>query len=96
MTDTTTTTPHYRTPVVYAEAEVSLDEFDTDDIINYLKHNGHSFDGSSSPSEPTGNGLVINQESLNRIETLVLCGQKQHAHQLIFTLISEAISRNIE
>ena len=78
-------------PSVTVDADVSLDEFDTADIIKYLQDIGENASGATS----SGSGFLISQSDLNHIETLAVCGQADAAKKLALQIISEAIGRTV-
>lgn len=40
-------------------------------------------------------GLMIEQDQLSRAETLILCGQREAAREMILALVSEGIGRTL-
>lgn len=86
----------YRTPTICRDVEVGLDDFDDDDIVEYLRDRGYLVNGSgdidSDGTDATG-AMVIDADQLNRIETLVLCGQRGAAIEHLHALVSAAIGR---
>lgn len=95
----TETKRKYRVPSVSADVDVRLDQFDDQEIIEYLRHQGHTVDGLSidAPKEALHyqnfETLVISVSELNRINTLALCGQREAARVTALEIISEAIGR---
>lgn len=87
---TTTTKKRIRIPSVSVDAEVSLDEFSTDEIRKYLQDIGEE-DGSGGGGD--GKGCYLTSEDLNRIETLALCGQTEHAKALALQVVGDVIGR---
>lgn len=87
--------PAYRVPRVcrYQEVEVRLDDFETDDILEYLKHNGTGV-GDADCSGGAG-VCTFTEAELDRIFTLVLCGQRESALEFILGVIGSAVGRPI-
>jgi hypothetical protein len=81
-----TVTTRRHVPTIYPDVEpVSLDDFDIEDIAAYLKQEGRDCDD--------GEGCYIVSTDLARIETLVLCGQREQAREEVLALVGEAIGR---
>jgi hypothetical protein len=75
-------------PTIYPEVEpVCLSDFDIDDIVAYVKQEGHEVDD--------GEGVYMGSVDLARIETLVLCGQREQARAEVLDLVGEAIGRKL-
>ena len=95
----TETKRKYRVPTVSADVDVRLDQFDDEEIIEYLRHQGHTVNGLdiSAPKEALNHKnfetLVISVSELNRINTLAICGQREAARVTTLEIISEAIGR---
>ena len=83
-----TSKPRYRVPVKIVDAEVALDEFDDEDIIEYLRHQGYIVSG-----KPTADGIEFLHEELNHIFTLAVCGQQSEARSEALEMVSKAIGR---
>jgi hypothetical protein len=92
----------YRVPSITPEPveleSISLDDFNLDDIREYLARQ----DGDIPDDAPRhdrlcntlGNtSLLISAADINRIETLAICGQTEHARQHALDLISAHIAR---
>lgn len=80
----------YRSPTRTAEAEIGLDEFDTDELHAELIHRG------STPGEmSSSDGLLISPADLNSIDTLLLCGQRDAALEIIGGLIFKQTGRRL-
>ena len=76
-----------RTPTVYPHVNpVSLDDFDIDEIREYLRGSGASV--------PSDEDFVIPCDDMNRIETLLLCGQRQSAIDELLRAASEHMGRS--
>ena len=76
-----------RVPTIYPEVEpVSLDDFDIDDIREYLRGSG--------VDAPSDEDFVIPRDDMNRIETLLLCGQRQSAIDELLRAASEHMGRS--
>ena len=75
-----------RTPKVYPHVNpVSLDDFDIDEIREYLRGSG--------VDAPSDEDFVIPRDDMNRIETLLLCGQRQSAIEELLRAASEHMGR---
>ena len=91
----------YFSPSVTPHVEsVSLDDFDLDEIRKYLDHHDNKAlatisDDDDAEYGSTAGGLFIHPADLNRIETLVLCGQRDSARDALCALASEAIGRQL-
>lgn len=76
----------YRAPVHYAEVEVSLSDFNDDDILEYVRVNGLSDEfGAGSDSE-----------EIARIDTLLLCGQRDAAREAVERMLSRTLGRTVQ
>lgn len=82
---------HYRIPTATAHAQVSLDEFSREQIEGYLAH----LDGKVREAKRVDRNLVIDEEEISHIATLVLCGQKQAARDLVAQIVGEHIGRSL-
>jgi hypothetical protein len=101
MSTTATYKRTYRAPTVEPEVEaVSLSQFDIEDIREYL----HRYDTGTlrgpagDPRESTASteaarALVVQPTDLDRIETLALCGQLEHARAEVLRIVSDHIGR---
>lgn len=85
-----TTATRYRVPSISEYVDVSLDQFDVDEIREYLAH----VDGQAGAG-PTGEALTICRSDLAHIETLALCGQKQAARDEVLQIVSRHIGRQL-
>ena len=93
-----TTERRYRVPSVSRDVDVSLSDFDLDEIREYLRrHDTGQMDKPAGAISPLGfdDPLLIGSDELDRVTTLAICGQKQHAQQLILSIVSEHIGRDI-
>lgn len=93
-----TTAPRYRVPCIQPEVEeVSLDDFDIDDIREYLRRRDYGELDKPVGAAPSGfsDPLLIEADDLDRIATLALCGQKHHAQQHLLNLVSEHLGRDL-
>lgn len=70
-----TTATRYRSPTREAYAEVSLSEFDDDELREELANR----DGTNSQSY--GEGYGLSSGTIGRLATLILCGQRDIALQ---------------
>lgn len=78
-----------RVAKVYPEVEpVTLDDFDIDDVREYLRLH----DGGAPRSR---DDFHVPREDMNRIATLLLCGQRTHAIAEIHQLVGEYLGRTI-
>lgn len=80
----------YRTPSVSEYVDVSLDQFDIDEIREYIAH----VDGEAGTG-PSGESLTIGVADLGRIETLALCGQRDAAREAVLEIVSRHIGRKL-
>lgn len=76
----------------YIRIYVDLDEFDDEELADHLRSNGYSV---SKQAGHTGvaDSLTLEEDELNHIETLALCGQAEAARELVISRVSEAIGR---
>ena len=90
-------TPRYRTPTACVDVDVSLDEFDLDEIAEYLRHNGYKVSATSATVDPETGAAdnVLDPDELDRVYTLALCGQREAAQQIALQLVGDAIGRPI-
>lgn len=88
-----TSKPRYRIPVVLVDAEVSLDEFDENDIVEYLRHHGYTVIGGSSTTNSVDEQITATE--LDHIFTLSVCGQKDEARSEALNMIGRVIGRPI-
>lgn len=95
-----TVTPYHVpsvTPAAVVLETVTLDDFDLDDIREYLSRQDNGTPDEAPRAEmgnPSKNtSLVIFPADLDRIETLAICGQTEHARQHAIDLISAHIAR---
>ena len=96
MRITTTRTRYFAPSVTPFVESVSLDDFDLDEIREYLRHKGDMVAGTSDDDASDGataGGLFISPEDLNRVETLALCGQLDSARRFVLDMVSEQIGR---
>ena len=76
-----------RAPEVYPHVNpVSLNDFDIDEIREYLRGSG--------VDAPSDEDFVIPRDDMNRIETLLLCGQRQSAIEELLRAASEHMGRS--
>lgn len=85
--------PRYRTPTTSVDVDVSLDEFNLEEIAQYLRHNGYEVSGTPATVTEDGAPNVFDPEDLNHIYTLALCGQLKVAQIEALQLVSQAIGR---
>jgi hypothetical protein len=86
--------PPYRAPTHTEYVTVSLDDFDDDEIVEYLRHRGFSVHGTAVGSSPFDDEHISGTE-LDHIFTLALCGQRQQAQSEALQLISRVVGRPI-
>ena len=92
-----TSKPRYRTPSVSADVDVSLDEFDTDDIVEYLRHNGYTVTGNAVAQDAVPEAAnQIDTADLDHIYTLAVCGQLTFAQQEALAVVGKAIGRPLQ
>ena len=87
---TTPTAPHYFTPTVSTECEVSISQFSRSQIEGYLAHLDKNPRRAIQGYE---DGLHIDGADLARIATLSLCGQRDEARQHLLRLVGDQIGR---
>ena len=76
---------------IATEINVSLDDFDNQDLVEHLEKNGYTcFETGSTKSTES-----ISGSELERIDHLLVCGQKQAAIEEIFSVVGHAIGRQI-
>ncbi|MFA7291872.1 MAG: hypothetical protein WC023_06445 [Rhodocyclaceae bacterium] len=85
------TASRYRAPTAYASAEVSLDEFSIEQIETHLAH----LRGSDRTPGDVEGGFEFTGDEMNRINTLVLCGQGDVALDYVRREISRHIGRKL-
>ena len=88
----TTTKTRYRSPTRTAEAEVGLDEFDTHELERELASRGGLDVGEPSLHN---DGVYLDSEFINSVNTLLLCGQKQSARDLVSDKLFDVIGRRL-
>jgi hypothetical protein len=90
--------PRYRTPSISVDVDVDLDQFDDDEIIEYLRHNGYTVIGgdavSHRPVAEAENQIDI--ADLDHIYTLAVAGQLQVAQQEALQVVGKAIGRPLQ
>jgi hypothetical protein len=92
-----TSKPRYRTPSVSADVDVSLDEFDTDDIVEYLRHNGYTVTGNAVAQDAVPEAAnQIDTADLDHIYTLAVCGQLTFAQQEALAVVGKDIGRPLQ
>jgi len=83
----------FHVPTIYPHVEsVSLSDFDTDDILEYLKHKGATPDGAADLMCSEA-GLWISTEYMERAATLILAGQREEARLHILGIVGDAMGR---
>lgn len=87
-------TPRYRVPTHTESLTVSLDDFDDDEIVEYLRHRGYSVMGGPSTGSLDFEDHIASVE-LDHIFTLALCGQRTQAQAEALQLISRVVGRPI-
>ena len=86
--------PRYRVPEHTEEITISLDDFDDDEIVEYLRHRGYSVAGGPSTGSLDFEDHIAGVE-LDHIFTLALCGQRSQAQAEALQLISRVVGRPI-
>lgn len=85
----------YHCPTIYPEVEpVSLSDFGTEDILEYLKHKGATPDGAADLMCSEA-GLWVSPDDMARAETLILCGQREEARLFILGIVGDAMGRKL-
>lgn len=82
-----------RAPSICVDVDVSLDEFDLDEVADYLRHNGYKVSGTTSSVNEDGPSNVLDPDDLDHVYTLSLCGQSEVAKQIALQLVGDAIGR---
>lgn len=86
------TAQRYRSPIRYAEAEIGLDEFETDELKRELRHRaGEDVNETFSCNE----GAYLNSELISHITTLLVCGQRESARELVADQLFQALGRRL-
>lgn len=80
---------------ISVDTDVSLDEFDTEDIRRYL-HELDGENGEEATEQAETDGCYIDATTCGQINTLALCGQKGEAIKLVMQIVSNAIGREIK
>lgn len=88
----TTTKKRIRIPSVCID--VRLDEFDVEEIRQYLRDKGQDA-VEIEDSNCDDNHNRIEDEDLSRIEMLATCGQTQQARELALEIVGEFIGRTL-
>lgn len=84
----------YRTPSVYQSIEVSLSDFDEDEICEYLRHKGYVVCEDPAESALSTDGdLILEAAFLARLEMLIVCGQGKHAAADLLAFVGNAMGR---
>lgn len=71
---------------ISVDVDVHLDEFDIDDIVEYLRDNGYQVSKDAAPPEG----------DLEHIYTLAVAGQMDAAREEALKLVSNAIGRPLQ
>lgn len=81
------TKSRYRVPTHTEYVTVSLDEFSDEEIVAYMSERGleTALDGQ----------FVLSEDELGRLETLVLCGQKESARAWLLDIVGKHIGRSL-
>jgi hypothetical protein len=94
---TATSKPRYRVPSVSVDAEVDLDEFEIEDIVEYLRHHGYTINGNAVAAGPVPEATdQIDTADLEHIYTLAVCGQIEFAKQEALQVVGKAIGRPLQ
>ena len=88
--------PRYRTPRVTVDAEVSLSEFNMEDIVGYMRHHGYTVSGGKSTHFEDGDGEEIMPDDLDYVYTLAVAGQPDEAKREALRLVGNAIGRPLQ
>jgi hypothetical protein len=76
----------YRSPTVFVEAECTLNEFSTDQLLAELAHR------NNNSAVEAGDSLSISRADISRIATLQLCGQTDAAQAHAMACIQDMVS----
>ena len=86
------TKQRYRSPTRSAEAEISLDEFDTGELERELQYRVGNY--RSAPLTDVG-GIYLDAEFLSTVTTLLICGQRESALEMVADQLFEALGRRL-
>jgi hypothetical protein len=90
--------PRYRTPSISVDVDVDLDQFDIDDIIEYLRSQGYTINGVTAVTAqavPEANNQ-IDTADLDHIYTLAAAGLTDAAQQEALQIVGKAIGRPLQ
>jgi len=76
----------------YIRIHVDFDEFDEEDLADHLRSNGYTVTKDPRHAR-TDDSCLIDENELNHISTLSLCGQRSEAREVAIRIVSEAIGR---
>lgn len=86
------TKPRYRSPTRTADAEIGLDEFDTGELQRELQHR-RGVDVSEASMR--NDGIHLDSEFINTINTLLLCGQRPSALEQLSDKLFDVLGRRL-
>ena len=86
------TKPRYYAPTVRTDVDVSLSEFNDDEIIEYCRQKNITI-GVAPSQVDYGSGICLEPSELARIETLTICGQRQEARDFLCRIVGDQIGR---
>lgn len=78
---------------VEVDVDVSLDDYEVDDLIEELESRGYTCAKNGSVSDL---GTAMNNIDFDRIEHLSICGQKATARTELFSMVQEVIGYDLE
>lgn len=84
----TTATKQRRRISSYVSVCVDLDEFSTEDLLEELSNRGNT-----DPMGEVG-GVYVEEAEINRLRTLVMCGQQAYAIAELLQLFAEELELN--
>lgn len=78
----------------YVRLHIDFDQFADEDLADHLRSCGYKVTGGKK-ADHTGadESLTIEEDELEHISTLALCGQTEAARELVISRVSEAIGR---
>ena len=77
----------------YVRFYVDFDDFDDEELAEHLRSRGYTVRKSGNVATFADDSLTLEEDELNHIETLALCGQADAARELVISRVSEAIGR---
>ena len=92
-----TSKPRYRTPSISVDMDVDLDQFEIEDIVEYLRHQGYTVNGNAVAADAALDGdNHIDTADLDHIYTLAVAGLVDAAQQEALQVVGKAIGRSLQ